>query len=56
MIYLSHREARPLPTKRVKTMNTNTIEVTLENVERLLKEQEEMLAEIAEMIRKLKQP
>ena len=37
-------------------MNTPTIEVTLENVKRLLKLQEEMLAEIAEMIKKLKQP
>ena len=44
------------PLKWENTMNTPTIEVTLENVKRLLKLQEEMLAEIAEMIKKLKQP
>lgn len=43
------------PLKWENTMNTPTIEVTLENVKRLLKLQEETLAEIAEMIKKLKQ-
>ena len=55
MVYLSHREARPLPTKWDKTMKISP-DVSLENVEKLLKLNEEILAEIAEMIKKLKQP
>ena len=54
MVRIGKQDRYPL--KWENTMNTPTIEVTLENVKRLLKLQEETLAEIAEMIKKLKQP